>query len=590
MAELVDAHDSKSCFARSESSILSSPTNNMELNKINSLVELFFEKYKEKKEFADQPFLNWLKTKEDNFLTWQQVKYNICLLSEHLRESLSKGDRCILLSENRPEWLIADIAIMNAGGVTVPLFTTYSEKDYEFIINDCKPKICIISSDIQFKKIEKFISKETKVISIENFNEKFESIETILEKKSIGNFESYNNEISRNDLACIIYTSGTTGNPKGVMLSHGGILSNCEGAQDILNTLLKKERPVFLTWLPLSHSYEHTVQYVQISLGAKIYYAESLEKLLPNMAVARPTIMTAVPRFYQNLFNKISLNFSKQKGFKKKLIENTIYLGTKNLNKEELNFKEKIVNLFCEKIVRKKIKNQFGGKLKAFVSGGGALDQKIGEFLNSIGLPTLQGYGLTETSPVVSCNIPGKIKIETVGPPFKTNKVRIAQDGEILVKGENVMLGYWNMKKETDDIIKDGWLHTGDIGEITKDGNLKITDRKKEIIVNLGGDNISPTKIENLLCLNEKIKQCFVYGDKKTYLVALIVTESVEYENQIRFYLENLNKSLSLVEKVKRFKLIEEEFTIENGMLTPTLKLKRKNILEKYKKDLEKLY
>ena len=566
----------------------------MELNKINSLVELFFTKYKEKKELTHQPFLKWLKTNENDFLTWKQVRNNICLFSEHLAKNLSKGDRCVLLSENRPEWLIADIAIMNAGGVTVPLFTTYSEKDYEYIINDCKPKICIISNNIQFKKIEKFLSNETKVISIENFNQKIESIETILEKnpkKKISNiFENYNDKILRKDLACIIYTSGTTGNPKGVMLSHGGILSNCEGAQEILDTLVKNEKPVFLTWLPLSHSYEHTVQYVQISLGAKIYYAESLEKLIPNMAVAQPTIMTAVPRFYQNLFSKISLSFSKQTGLKKKLIESTIFLGTKNLNGKKLDFKEKIVNFLCEKLVRKKIKKQFGGKLKAFVSGGGALDQKIGEFLNSIGLPTLQGYGLTETSPVVSCNIPGKIKIETVGPPFKTNQVMIAEDGEILVKGENVMLGYWNMKKETEDIIKDGWLHTGDIGELTRDGNLRITDRKKEIIVNLGGDNISPSKIENLLCLNEKIKQSFVYGDKKTYLVALVVSETEENKKEIENFLENLNKSLSLIEKVKKFKLIKEEFTIENGMLTPTLKLKRKKILEKYKQDLEKLY
>ena len=566
----------------------------MELNKINSLVELFFKKYKENNSASNKPFLKWLKINKNDFLTWGQVEYTIRILSEYLRKSLSTGDRCVLLSENRPEWLITDIAIMNAGGVTVPLFTTYSEKDYEYIINDCKPKICIVSNDIQFKKIEKFISNETRVLSIENFNEKIESVENIFEKYSKQETPSvlvdYNQEIRRKDLACIIYTSGTTGNPKGVMLSHGGILSNCEGAQEVLEPLVKNDEPVFLTWLPLSHSYEHTVQYVQISLGAKVFYAESLEKLLPNMSVAKPTIMTAVPRFYQNLYSKIFLNFSKQKGFKKKLIENTILLGTKTLNKEKLNLKQKIINFLCEILVRKKIKNQFGGKLKAFVSGGGALDQKIGEFLNSIGLPTLQGYGLTETSPVVSCNIPGKIKIETVGPPFKTNEVKIADDGEILVKGENVMLGYWNMKKETDDIIKNGWLHTGDIGEITKDGNLKITDRKKEIIVNLGGDNISPSKIENLLCLNEKIKQSFVYGDKKTYLVALVVSESEENKKEIEFYLENLNKSLSLVEKIKKFKLIKEEFTIENGMLTPTLKLKRKKILEKYKEDLEKLY
>ena len=552
----------------------------MELNKINSLVELFFEKYKEKKGLSNQPFLKRLSANNDDFLTWKQVKNDICFLSDHLTKRLSKGDRCVLLSENRPEWLIADLSIMNAGGVTVPLFTTYSEKDYEYIINDCKPKICIVSNDIQFKKIEKFISNETKVISFDNFDQNIESVKDILEKKlkqkKIDNLNSYNNKITRNDLACIIYTSGTTGNPKGVMLSHGGILSNCEGAKEILDSLTKNEPPIFLTWLPLSHSYEHTVQFVQITLGAKVFYAESLEKLLSNMSIAKPTIMTAVPRFYQNLYNKISLNFSKLKGFKKNLVENTILLGTKILNNEKLTIKEKMINFFCELLVRKKIKKQFGGKLKAFVSGGGALDQKIGEFLNAIGLPTLQGYGLTETSPVVSCNIPGKIKIETVGPPFKTNQVKIADDGEILVKGENVMLGYWNMKDETENTIKNSWLHTGDIGEITKDGNLKITDRKKEIIVNLGGDNISPSKIENLLCLNENIKQSFVYGDKKTYLVALIVSESEENKKKIEIYLENLNKSLSLVEKVKKFILIKEEFTIENGMLTPTLKLKRK--------------
>ena len=579
----------------------------MELKEINSLVELFFLKYEEnfyKKINVDkETFLVSLKNKDFSdtnsgpfTYSWANIYLKIKILSNYLKKNISKGDRCVLLSENRPEWLISDIAIMNAGGVTVPLFTTYSENDYEYIINDCAPKVCIVSNSFQFDKIKNYIRENTIVISIDEFDKKikfFKDIFSIAESYSedfLKNIKFYNKDLKRNDLACIIYTSGTTGYPKGVMLSHGGILSNCEGAQEILELLVKDKKPVFLTWLPLSHSYEHTVQYVQILFGAKIYYAESLEKLLPNMAIAKPTIMTAVPRFYQNLYSKIFLNFSKQKGIKRKLIENTILIGTKNLNKQELNLREKITNFFCEFLVRRKIKNQFGGKLEAFVSGGGALDQKIGEFLNSIGLPTLQGYGLTETSPVVSCNIPGKIRIETVGPPFKTNKVNIAEDGEILVKGENVMLGYWNMKKETDEVLRNGWLHTGDIGEITKEGNLKITDRKKEIIVNLGGDNISPSKIENLLCLNEKIKQSFVYGDKKTYLVSLIVTESEKNKNEIQLYIEKLNKNLSMIEKIKKFKLIHEEFTIENGMLTPTLKIKRKKILEKYKEDLEKLY
>jgi len=562
----------------------------MKIDNINSLVELYFKKYDEIKDKKDLPFLFGLSSKDKNYsLNWNEVTFKIRCLTIFLEDYISPGDRCVLLSENRPQWLIADIAIMNSGGVTVPLFTTYSNSDYEYIINDCEPKVCIVSNKLQYEKIKKFLNNEIKIISIDEITDKIENFsEVFKQKNSIS--ESYNGKIKRNDLACIIYTSGTTGKPKGVMLSHGGILSNCEGALEILSSIVKRKKPVFLTWLPLSHSYEHTVQFVQISMGAKVYYAESLDKLIPNMTVAKPTIMTAVPRFYQNLYNKISLNFSKLKGFKKNLIMDTIKLGTKKLKKENLNFGEKISNFLCEILVRKKIKKQFGGELQAFVSGGGALDQKIGEFLNAIGLPTLQGYGLTEASPVVSCNVPGNIQIETVGPPFKTNEVKISNDGEILVKGENVMLGYWNKKKETSEVIKEGWLHTGDIGELTKEGNLKITDRKKEIIVNLGGDNISPSKIENLLCLNEKIKQSLVYGDKKTYLVALIVSDDEENKEEINLYIENLNKNLQAIEKVKKIKLINEEFTIENGMLTPTLKLKRKKILEKYEEDLEKLY
>ena len=255
-----------------------------------------------------------------------------------------------------------------------------------------------------------------------------------------------------------------------------------------------------------------------------------------------------------------------------------------------MSLSEKTLNFICDNLVRKKIQKQFGGNLQAFVSGGGALDQNIGEFLNAIGLPTLQGYGLTEASPVVSCNLPDLIKVETVGPPFRTNKVKIADDGEILIKGENVMLGYWNQKEETEKTIKDGWLYTGDIGEIDKNNYLKITDRKKDIIVNLGGDNISPSKIENILCLNEFIKQSFVYGDKKNYLVAIIVCDNRIVKDKIKLTIEIINKNLTLIEKIKKFIVINEEFTIENGMLTPTLKLKRKEIIKNYKQQLEKLY
>ena len=556
----------------------------MDVSKINSLVELFFKKAEEVDK--KKPFLKWLNSKNNHQYNWEEVIENIFQLSHKIKKLIKAGDRVLLLSENRPEWLISDIAIMNAGGITVPIFTTYSSADYEYILKDCSPSLIIVSTDIQYKKIDKFI-ENIKVMSFETIKAESIVYQNIFK-------ESYekeiNKDLNRKTSACIIYTSGTSGNPKGVILSHGGILSNCEGALELLQPLIKKKDPIFLTWLPLSHSYEHTVQMIQILIGAKVFYAESLEKLISNMGLAKPTIMTAVPRFYQNLFTKININFEKQKGLKKILIFQTLKLGKKILNNSKLNFFEKLQNFICQILVRKKIRSQFGGNLQAFVSGGGALDQNIGEFLNAIGLPTLQGYGLTETSPVVSCNLPGLVKVDTVGPPFRNNQVKIAPDGEILVKGENVMLGYWNQKKATEEVLKDGWLHTGDIGEIDNTGYLKITDRKKDIIVNLGGDNISPSKIENILCLNDLIKQSLVYGDKKNYLVALIVVEKETDEQKIKIILENINKNLTLVEKIKKFVLIAEEFTIGNGMLTPTLKLKRKEIIKNYKQQLDNLY
>ena len=560
----------------------------MNISNCKSLIELYFNKSREKS--RDDFFLSWLKPNYNNLYTWGEISDKILTLSKKIEEVIKNQDRCLLLSENRPEWLISDLAIMNAGGISVPIFTTYADSDYKYILEDCKPSVIIVSNQTQFDKIKNYLNSEIKlIISFEKINYSSLIFEEIF--KNINRLDSRENKtINRNSIACIIYTSGTSGNPKGVVLSHGGILSNCEGALDVLKLITGDNKIVFLTWLPLSHSYEHTVQFIQILLGAKIYYAESLDKLIPNMNIAKPTIMTAVPRFYQNLFNKINLNFKTQKGLKKILINKTIELGIKKLNNFKLSLIENILNFFCEVLVRKKIRNQFGGHLRAFVSGGGALDKNIGEFLNAIGLPTLQGYGLTEASPVVSCNLPNKIKIETVGPIFSTNQVKIAQDGEILVKGENIMIGYWNKKKETDEVIKDGWLHTGDIGELDEEGYLKITDRKKDIIVNFGGENISPVKIENLLCLNEHIKQSFVYGDKKNYLVAILVTEKEINKEKIKLIIENINKNLTLIEKVKKFVLIYEEFTIENGMLTPTLKLKRKEIIKNYKQQLENLY
>ena len=567
----------------------------MDLAKTDNLLNVFFKQYI--KQNSKEIFLNWLKFPEKNY-SWEETKVNIIKLAKELKKNLNKGERCLLVSENRPEWLISDIAIMLAGGITVPSYITYTEKDYEFIIDDCEPTIIIVSNQILFNKLKDVIPKKKFIKKIVLFDEIKKNIlsDQIIELKNILlstlNFDENNPiiDLNRKDPACIIYTSGTGGNPKGVVLSHGGILSNCEGAINLIKPILSS-RTRFLTWLPLSHSYEHTVQFVQISVGAKIYYAEGIDKLLKNMSECKPEIMTAVPRFYQNLYQKINSNFKKQTGFKKKIINATISLGNKKLNKDKLNFLQYLTNQICEILVRKKIKKQFGGSLKAFVSGGGALDQTIGRFLNSVGLPTLQGYGLTEASPVVSCNPLDNIKVDTVGLPFPGNEVKLEKDGEILVKGENLMIGYWNQPEETKKVIRDGWLYTGDIGEF-KSGYLKITDRKKDIIVNAGGDNISPLKVENLMTNQYEIEQCLVYGDGKNYLVALVVPsdEFINEEDKIKKKVEEINKELSVIEKIKNIIVVKEKFSIENRMLTPTLKLKRFKIIEKYKKQLENLY
>jgi len=567
----------------------------MKIDKINNLLQLFYEQYK--RQNKESIFLQSLKEPKKKY-SWEDVYIDIIKLSEEITKYIKKGDRCLLISENRPEWMISDLSIMLSKGITVPTYTTYSERDYEYIIDDCEPSIVIVSDKTQYEKVKNIIPKKNfikKVIMFENINDLDNNIilniDNIFKKRNYNENIFFDLKIQRKDIACIIYTSGTQGNPKGVILSHGGIINNCEGAYSLLTKFISN-KPKFLTWLPLSHSYEHTVQFVQIVVAAKVFYAESIDKLIKNMNDCSPEIMTAVPRFYQNLYQKINVSFRKTAGLKKLLVIQTVNLGKKKLNKEKLSLSEKLINFICEKLVRKKIKNQFGGNLKAFISGGGALDKEVGSFLNAIGLPTLQGYGLTETSPVVSCNHIDNIRVETVGPPFKGNLVKIADDGEILVKGENVMLGYWKNEKETNKVLKDGWLFTGDIGEF--DGEfLKITDRKKDIIITPGGDNISPIKIENDLNKLDFIEQSLVYGEGKPYLICLIVLSSQDQDiskEKIQQEIEKINKNLSKVENIKKFIIVKDQFTIKNGMMTPTMKLKRYKIIKNYQSDIEKLF
>ncbi|MEY4370304.1 MAG: hypothetical protein RIQ48_13 [Pseudomonadota bacterium] len=576
----------------------------MQISSFKNLNEIFFSQYTNHKK-EDHLLFNNLNLKKFQTYTWQDTRSNVLKLANFLNsKNIKKTDRVLLVSENRPEWLIADLAILLNAAITVPNYTTYTINDFAFTINDSKPAGLIVSSSnllknilLAAKKINynfNFIiilneSAEDLGSNIINFSE-IVNKEIDLDKEQKFFLEN-NKNLNRQDPACIIYTSGTQGTPKGVVLSHGGILKNCEGALKFLD-FVKGKKNTFLTWLPLSHSYEHTVQFTQLSLGAKIFYSESLDKLLSNLKIAKPTIMTAVPRFYTNLMHKIKINLQTQSNFKKIIFQKTLDLGEKKFLNKNMSFFEKCLNSILDFIVRRKIKKQFGGKIRAFISGGGPLDYNVGVFLNSLGLPTLQGYGLTEASPIVSCNPISKIKIDTVGKIFKDVEVKIAQDGEILVKGENVMIGYWNNKEETNRILKDSWLYTGDIGEIDSEGYLKITDRKKDIIVNAGGDNIAPSKIENLLSNYPDIIQSYIYGDKKNYLVALIVVAK-ELENKkdkVQFFVDKVNSELSIIEKIKKFIIIDTPFTVENEMLTPTMKIRRYQVKKIFGDQLEKLY
>jgi len=567
------------------------------MNRFQNLPELFFTKAN-----LNNNNEHLLKlddsSKKVKSLKWSDTTNLVLKIHNFLEDKkLSDFDRVLLVSENRPEWMASDIAIMSSKLIAVPNYITYTSRDFEHILNDSKPKGLIVSN----KDLLDTVLVASKKINYElDFILCFEEFDN----SNISNL-SFSNKINndfpteiikyqsiqRSDPASIIYTSGTQGLPKGVILSHGGVLSNCEGAYELLQSL-KGPDLTFLTWLPLSHSYEHVVQFVQIMMEAKVFYNKTIETLLPTIKIAKPHIMTAVPRFYNNLFAKMQINLKNQSTFKQNLFNKTIYLGTKYLHGHKFSVGEKILNVLLEKLVRKKVKNNFGGRLEAFVSGGGPLDSRVGEALNALGLKTLQGYGLTETSPVVSCNPLHKVKVETVGPIFPGVEVKLADDGEILVRGENLMLGYWNNTEATNETIKNGWLHTGDIGEFDSDGYLKITDRKKDIIVSLGGDNIAPSKIENLLTLSPEIEQTCVFGEQKNYIAALIIlsNDSKASNDDIQNYINEINDNLSQPEKIKKFQIIDEPFSIENNLMTPTMKVRRHEVEKKYSEVINQLF
>lgn len=555
--------------------------------------------------------------------TWADIARKARALASTLRNlGLERGDRVILLSENRPEWLISDVAIMAAGGVTVPAYITHTEDDHQHLLTDSGARFAIASTGELARPMLAAATSESvelSVIVMDRTSHRQDSGVHLHAWDAATTCEGLTDDqiapLGRGDLACLIYTSGTGGAPKGVMLSHGNILADLWGCLPVLEGLgLGHE--VFLSFLPLSHAYEHTVGlWLPVCIGAEICYAESLEKLTGNIAETRPTLMTAVPRLYEVMRGKILAGVARKGGVSAKLFDRAADIGSRRwLDPDSLTFADRLIDPLLDVLVRRKVKARFGGRLKAFVSGGAPLNPEVGAFFLGLGVPLHQGYGQTENGPVASVNPFGAIKLRTVGPPLRGIEWKIAEDGEILMRGEVVMQGYWKRPEDTARTVDaEGWLHTGDIGVLDEDNYLTITDRKKDMIVNSGGDNISPQRVEGFLCLEPEIGQAMVYGDKRPHLVALVVpdpawletwaaehgkpaelgadlAEDADLRRALAAAVDRVNKRLSSIEKVRRFAVPVEPFSIANGQLTPTLKVRRHIVKELYHERLEALY
>jgi long-chain acyl-CoA synthetase len=592
----------------------------MDCRKCPNLVTLFFDQARKQ---GERPFL-WAKEGDSwNAVTWREARRRVTALARGLKSlGLVRGDRVGLVAENRPEWILADLAILAAGGVTVPAYTTNTSDDHRHILSNSGARFVIVSSAVLAQRLLPAVEQVSSVIGViaieppipgqlsgaelhmwDDILARGAGSEEEIERAAAG--------LRRDDIACLIYTSGTGGVPKGVMTTHGNILANCHGATKLLE-LIGLGDEVFLSFLPLSHAYEHTAGMMfPIALGGQIYFAEKVEALAANMLEVKPTIMTAVPRLYETMHQRILRTIEREGGFKAKLFFAAVRIGRKRIEQpHHLSIGDRLIDPLLDHLVRSKIKARFGGRLKALVTGGAPLNPEIGMFFLALGVPLLQGYGQTEASPVVSANPPNRIKIETVGPPLDGVEVRFAEDGELLVRAESVMKGYWNDPDATKRTIENGWLHTGDIGERDKDGYILITDRKKDFIKTSGGDMISPARVEGQLMLQPEVGQAMVFGDRHPYLVAVIVPRQEFFDSFTRGRIgagdggdagaalhkavaaavDRVNATLPVAERVRRFIIAGEPFSIQNGMMTPTLKIKRHAIRQIYGESLAELY
>jgi len=555
------------------------------LKKINSLPDIFFYNakiYPNKKFLYSKIDKEWIgKSFKDSKKTILKIAYFL------YSKKISKNDKIFLISSNRSEWVEIDLATMMIGAVTVPCFPTNSENDNKFIIQDCNPKLIIVENENIYKKNHSLFKKipDSNIFMIEN-SEKYNCY-----KKINGSANELNKSIKvkKSDVSTIIYTSGTSGNPKGVVLTHDSMIHNLEAAEEILKDF-KTTNERFISFLPLSHSYERVAGlYFPMLINGRIYFCSSLDKLLSEIKDVKPTIFSAVPRLYENIHKKIKLKFSSSRNIF--LIFLNLILERAELNQlhESPRLLDKLTVFIMKFFLKNKVKEIFGGKVKVLVSGGAALNPSTGLFFTKLGFDLLQGYGQTEAAPLISCNVKVKNDPKTVGFPVKNTQVRISKNNEILVKGRNVMQGYWENKNLTLKTIKEGWLHTGDLGYFDDIGRLVINGRKKDLIVTSGGDNISTQKIENLFTKHIEIDQVVIFGDNKPFLVALIVLSNDFKTIDVNSKIIEINKQLSSLEKIRKF-IIAKKFTSEDGLVTPTLKLKKDKIYELYKDKILDLY
>jgi long-chain acyl-CoA synthetase len=495
---------------------------------------------------------------------------------------------------------------MAAGCVTVPTYTTNTERDHAHILGNSGAKAVIVSNQRLAKNLVPAVLTSAEchhIIGMEDIRAgqtpDWVSVHDWAElARGDTDMEALRNEVAsvgRDELACIIYTSGTGGAPRGVRQHHGAILCNLEACTDIISGDFGWGDEVFLSFLPASHAYEHTGgQMFPIALGAEIYYAESLEKLAANIEEVHPTIMIVVPRLFEMLRARIIKSIESSGGFAHYLFRRALKIGNDKYHGRLKPWDLPMDGLLALTLKRK-IREKVGGRVKAWVSGGAPLNPEVGIFFQSLGITFLQGYGQTEAAPLISCNRPSAgIRLETVGPPAGC-EVKIAEDGEIMVRGENVMHGYWRNEEETARVLRDGWLATGDVGHFDDKGRIVITDRKKDLIVNDKGDNVSPQRIEGMLTLQPEIAQAMVYGDRRPHLVALLVPDpeiasAPDVQQRIQAALDRVNSDLSIIERPRRFILADEPFGIGNEQLTPSLKIRRHVISKAYAERLDALY